>query len=337
MKGFKLKIAGIFLTMALGLALSATTVQATPFMGKIDMITGYGLPIPVPGGWVEYGVANVGTSAVPSISLPSTNFQINASGVMYPVWPTSYPFVTSSTFLDSALESGTFSAGAGPGAIQFCGGNTTHLCGVNPGPINQSGTRSGTIQVNPAGPNQFGGSVRLLNQGPPNPSGGNAGFRSRVHIYSPPGHVVGTFPVPLQMVGAPTTVNTLRTSIFSHTTQGWTVPLSIHLQGMPWTTGRVQASDAFGIVSSLQTVTGYDTRTAAGNNGSIQLVTAGLFHTGGLTADDGTFTLKLRMSFVPEPAAATQLGAGFVGLAVLYAAGGAIGFPLLRRRSQRKD
>jgi hypothetical protein len=105
---------------------------------------------------------------------------------------------------------------------------------------------------------------------------------------------------------------------------------------MPWTTGKVIASDAFGILSSVQTATGYDTRTSAGNNGSIQLVAAALYHTGGLTADDGTTMAKLRMTFVPEPAATTLLGAGMLGLPLLYLAGGALGIPLMNRRSRRQ-
>lgn len=335
LKSHKLKIVPILATvLALGGLLTASSVQAVPFMGKIDMITGYGLPIPIAGGWVEYGVANVIPNALypsnPDISFPSTNFQINEAGVHFPAQPTSYPFITSSTFLDSALDAGTFSGGAGPGAISFCGGNTTHLCGVNPGPTNQSGERSGWIRVPTPGPNQFGGVIPLLNQGP-----NASGFRNRVHIQSGPGQIIGTFPVPMNMFGNNTSVNIQRTSIFSHTTLGFTVPLSIHLQGMPWTTGQVVASDNFGIVASVQTATGYDTRTASGNDGSIQLVSASLYHTGGLTADDGTVMAQLRLTFVPEPSATNMLRAGLIALPLLYMAGGVLSVPLLRRKNRQ--
>jgi len=328
----KLRISCFVAFMAMSAMIVSGAAQATPFMGKITMITGYGLPIPVVGGWVEYGVANVIPNGAnpPSISFTSTNFQIVAAGVHFPNQPTSYPFITSSTFLSAALDGGTLSAGGGPGAISFCGGNTTHLCGPVPGP--QSGERSGWIRVPTPGPNQFGGVIPMLNQGP-----NAAGFRNRVHIQSGPGQIIGTFPVPMNMLGNNTSVNVQRTSIYTHTTLGFTVPLSIHLQAMPWTSGQIVASDAFGIVNSVQTVTGYDNRTASGNNGAIQLVTAGLYHTGGLTADDGTYTTSMRMTFVPEPSASNLLRAGLVALPLLYVAGGMVGLPLLKRRSRREN
>jgi len=324
----KLRTFGVMIGLALAAMMATGSAQSAPFVGKITMVTGYGLPIPVGVPWQGFGAANPvanGTNP-PSISFTANNFDIQTSGVAYPPQPTSYPFITSSTFLTAALPAGTLAANAGPGTIEFCGGNTTHLCGVNANPPPQHGERSGWVRVT-AGPNQFGGVLPLLNLGPD-----GAGFRNRAHIQSGTGKLVGTFAFNMAPFGNNTTFNDVGTEIFSHTTLGFTVPLTAHLQGMPWTTGQVKASDAFGVVSSVQTATGYDNRTASGNNGAIQLVAAGLYHVGGLTADDGTVMTTMKLNFVPEPSSENLLTAGLIALPLLYIAGGVVGLPLLRRR-----
>jgi hypothetical protein len=95
----------------------------------------------------------------------------------------------------------------------------------------------------------------------------------------------------------------------------------------PYTTGMVTNWDPNGI-SSFQTETGYDNRTAAGLNGIISLVQPRMFHvytvppvSTGLPIILTWSSARLRrmdFSFVPEPMGVAMLAAGFVTLAGLH-------------------
>ena len=176
-----------------------------------------------------------------------------------------------------------------------------------------------------AGPNQFGGTMRIL--------GGTPGFlrrtdgASRVRL--------GSFNAPLNQIGGPFTeyqqqVNTAHfwpTSLPGTTTasETSTTQANILFAGIPWGTGSVYAARTGGtgaVPTQSITGTGSDTRNTASGIGNISLVSASMSGSGGRNV----FPILVRLNLtVPEPGTTLMFISGAALLSVLA---------IRRRRSQ---
>lgn len=284
------------------LVLPTTAASARTFTGSIALITGYGLPIPILN-------PIPGSGAVPTTGpLPSTNgslavpanlFSLATGPNVFPLpQPTSFPFLTSTTFGTFSNQAGTLRLGDAPATLTFCPG-----LGVGPCTNNQ-GTKPGRMRADMVGA-QFGGIMRLAGI-----------FNDRLNIASGAGTLIGTLPIPLSNLGGTTGTTVMAVGTFTHNTLLFTTNLPVTFTFMPWMTGRFRVDDSVGIQASAQTVTGYDLRNASGA-GNVQMVSGFLAHLGGLAADDVTGTAVMTMA-VPEPRSMLALGSGLSFLGLLF-------------------
>jgi len=272
------------------------------------MVTGFGLPIPIPqaipGGRSCPTCGTVipiaqGTSDE-DIQLPNRAFYLQTGPNVFPLpQPTSYPFLTTTTSATFSLGNGTFAKGAGPGSLTWCPGLGTGPCAVD------AGTKPGRFKIDMVG-EQFGGVVRMAGV-----------FYDILNIASPPGKLHGPLPVPLSNLGGPLGTTVFSTGTLTHTVFGSTTKFFVTVTFLPWTTARLSVHDSLGVVPEIPMITtGYDLRNASGA-GNIQLVTGWLAHIVGLAGDD-THGQAVMMLDVPEPRGTLMLGAGLSLLLGLY-------------------
>jgi hypothetical protein len=265
-----------------------------------------------------------GTGTAPvNISVPTSLFgNSGATFHVFPAYPSVAQWVDTHTTSHDAFG---VAAGAGPGSFAFCPpvGNPANPVCTNPG--NATAGFNGLIHYT-AGPNQFGGTMRLILK--------QAGSVSRLIATGPsqfshtPRTLTSTFPpggaasntrIEIPQAGVITQSPVLGPS-GSIQTPGIYVgpgptPASGFETGQPLTTGQIVLQDSRPSPFTL-TLSGYDNRTAAGV-GTIQLV-GGSYAQRPLGNPSNSFprqtVLKLTL---PEPISALGLGAGALALIAL--------------------
>lgn len=275
--------------------------------------------------YVGWGVVDVvpGTGTTPASMMVARSFFQN-DGTTFRVF-TAAPHVAqvTSSFTSFNLTE-TLQAGGGPGSFTFCPGVGNP---VNPNctsPSQATGGLNNFLQYT-AGPNQFGGTFRVLQQN----------LRASVSIriatnpsqfsHQPGDTVARNWPggAPssstqfIQRVGGQITSNPVLGPFGSIQTAGPIVGTGTALQtsintGFPATTGMVVHIDTNPSPFAF-TLTGSDARTPAGS-GQITLVGSGVAQAS--TGND--FGREIEVTLVPEPATTAMFAAGLVGLAGLY-------------------
>jgi hypothetical protein len=221
------------------------------------------------------------------------------------------PYIYSYSYADLKNAAGNFFAAGGPG-------NFTHTGTLGGAPA--TGTTAAAIVTTTAGPNQFGGTMRLL---------GN--FQSHFAYSNAGGLSVGTDPWLIEFLGAGTVsamgavivATTMGTGTNKHDVLLETNTNYFSASALPWTTGFAHASALGGPFFSRFARTGYDSRTAGGA-GRIQLVSPMITHwrTPNAGVDYHTGSIgKLTLNFTPEPTSAMLLVAGVSVLGLVYRAG----------------
>lgn len=275
-----------------------------------------------------------GTGSAPvDFSVPADLFLSAGSfSLAFPNYPSVAQYVNTFTSSHPVID---LAAGAGPGGFAFCPpvGNPVNPFCTNPAAA--TGGFNGLIQYT-AGPNQFGGTMRLIRH--------QAGSVSRLIATNPsqfshtPRTLTSTWPPGYQMSN--THVISLQAGVITQSPvlgpsgsiqtpgiyigPGPTPPTGFET-GQPLTTGTIVLRDS---VPSLFTFTlsGYDGRTAQGY-GTIQLVAGSYIQRpAGFPAQafprQTTLTLTL-----PEPSAAAGLVCGVLGL---------LGLARIRRRRETR-
>ncbi len=213
-----------------------------------------------------------------------------------------FPYLYSYTYATFRNDAGSFFAGGGPGSF-----NVKYYQG-------KAAVAHAKVS---AGPNQFGGVMRLLGQ-----------LRTRVCYFRNGGcslggadwryDAIGATPVTM---GGIVTMGYIATAIeyYYHTNLMQTNTLFVSGSRFPWTTGTVSVTARYrGPHPTVEVRKGYDNRTPQGK-GTIQLVTPLLtrwllpgseYETGGIGI--------LRLQFVPEPGGLLLLVGGLATLGLLY-------------------
>jgi len=213
-----------------------------------------------------------------------------------------FPYLYSYTYATLRNDAGSFFAGGGPGSF-----NVKYSQGANT--VAQAKVT--------AGPNKFGGVMRLLGQ-----------LTTRVCYFRNGGCSLGGADWLYDAIGAKAaTVGgvvtqgfvTTKTEMYYHTNLMQTNTLFISGSRFPWTTGTVSLTARYrGPHPTVEVRKGYDNRTPLGK-GTIQLVTPLLtrwllpgsnFETGGIGI--------MRLQFVPEPGRLLLLVGGLATLVLLY-------------------
>lgn len=213
-----------------------------------------------------------------------------------------FPYLYSYTYATLRNDAGSFFAGGGPGSF-----NVKYYQGKNP--VAQAKVS--------AGPNRFGGVMRLLGQ-----------LTTRVCYFRNGGCSLGGADWRYDAVGAQpytaggvVTGGYIATAIeyYYHTNLMQTNTLFVSGSRFPWTTGTVSVTAKYrGPHPTVEVRKGYDNRTPLGK-GTIQLVTPLLtrwllpgfnYETGGVGV--------MRLQFVPEPGRLLLLVGGLATLGLLY-------------------
>ena len=248
-----------------------------------------------------------------SIMFPSRIIGTTTSA-MFPNHPAPI-FYTFSVQFSAYNEAGTMAAGGGAGDFSFCPTSVGPGVGActNPG-LAAPSPKNGRIFAS-AGPNQFGGTMRLLGPGlvgdfwrvafPGAPS------KTHVHFENPNAGVgqskVGVF------VDVPE-------SSYMQTPNGAFGPLVTgngSAAGGPWSTGYLLIQLSKNAVPSKQSVaiSGSDSRTAMGN-GNITLVAPWLHNNGAGAPSTNIRGNQLTIS-LPEPGAGLSVAVGALTLALI--------------------
>jgi hypothetical protein len=261
-------------------------------------------PVMIPAG----GTPAVGTfpfnvigSSPAGLTVPAGVIGLTASGTnTNPITP----YVFSSTVFSVLNQSGTLTAGGGPGSGTFA-----PRAGVPPVPASR--LRVGFV----AGTNQFGGTVSLL--------GNFYNYFSWVSTIYGPGLFKGYANFPL-MAGRTFAGTVMATGMASHTTltsmgQPFVTTTLYTAWGFPWTTGTVTGIAFTGTAPTSTSAMGFDGRNAAGTTGTLQLVTPWIdyfrgSYDGGVA---GTSVWVVTME-TPEPGHVILLGTGLATLGFLY-------------------
>lgn len=267
----------------------------------------------------------VGTGAgTVAFSIPADLFKTSAyKFAVYPAYPSVAQVVATST--TSHPTAASLAPGGGPGDLAWCppAGN-----GANPScsnPTQATGGLNGLILYT-HGPNQFGGTIKIITR--------SAGETSRRIATNPSqfNHIARTS-TGLWAAGGP-----YETSIFVQRPAGvitqspvlgpsgsisvpgvyvgpGPTPPSIFQTGLPLTTGTIVGRDSRPALSTL-TLSGYDNRNATGY-GTIQLVGGAFFNQPAASPAQaflGNTTVNLTL---PEPTSATGLAFGVAGVLAL--------------------
>ena len=246
-----------------------------------------------------------GTGPLPGFVKKPLNGVPGGSFSYYP------PYIYSYSYADLKNAAGNFFAGGGPG-------NFTHTGTIGGGPA--TGTTNAAILTTTAGPNKYGGTMRLL---------GN--FQTHFAYSIAGGQSVGTDPWLIEWLGngtvttggAVNVATTSGTGTNKHDVLQETNTNYFSASALPWTTGIAHASALGGPFFSRFSRAGYDSRTAGGS-GRIQLVSPMLTHwrTPAALVDYHTSSIgRLTLTFAPEPTSAMLLVAGISVLGLVYRAG----------------
>ncbi len=253
-----------------------------------------------------------------AMGTPSGGFALAASAIknqadFLNTNPPFFGWISIFTAVNFKNEAGTFMAGGQTGSAAYC-----LNAAANPNCTNPA---DGTVGAQPfngllsfnAGPNQFGGTMRLL--------GGTPGYLKRT-VNAGARVRLGTFAAPLNQIGGPFSEYQVQTN----TAQFWPAatttgpPTSTQMQqvvfaGIPWGTGTIYAGRTGGTGAvPTQSISGMGTNTLAGSaGGNISLVAASISGTPAQNA----FPILIRLSLtLPEPEVTAMLGFG-VGFLVL--------------------
>jgi len=237
---------------------------------------------------------------VRGFSIPQYDFSTQTSGGSFSNY-TQYIFGITSADLKN--EAGAFAKNLGPGSFTI-----QHLA--------QGGGLEGKAAVI-AGPNKFGGVMRLLGF-----------YKDREGYYRVNRISVADFTWLFDYVGATAqksgggvvTAGFFKqdTAMLVSTKMGAYGTSTIGITGFPWTTGAAIVTALRGPFPTSLQRTGFDLRDAGGS-GAIQLVSPMLSHwdTNGFHNETGAIGV-LNLVFAPEPQSWMLLGAGASLLAVLY-------------------
>ena len=232
------------------------------------------------------------------------------------------PYIYSYSYADLKNAAGNFFAGGGPGNFTHTGtiGGAAATRTLTDPPTISGSPPNAAIASTTAGPNKYGGTMRLL---------GN--FQTHFAYSIAGGQSVGTDPWLIEWLGNGTVTaggvvnvpTTMGTGTNKHDVLEETNTNYFTASALPWTTGMAHASALGGPFFSRFGRSGYDNRTAAGG-GKIQLVSPMLTHWQTPTAgvDYHTSSIgKLTLTFAPEPTSAMLLMAGVSVLGLVYRAG----------------
>ena len=360
--------AAFLATLASGGAAEAASYSVTgtyeDHRGAIELPLPSGLGLPGPGVPISDTTFTQMGAAVPGGGPATIGIPMNAissaagstRGFLIPI-----PAIVQLTSMGGhygPTAADTLMASAGPGSTAFCPGMTAASC-TTPTRGSSQGTLAGIIKYT-AGPNKFGGTLRILTKG-----GGNLASKGAVlppTVMTSMGATLTALPFSVenapvggtQIVGAGTSgmfTNILGAAVATHPLGYMTTPLGLLSPGpvvgagpgnantataFGFTTGTVVASEPFGAQSNTPaagykfTITGYDKRTAGGA-GRISLVSGGLsrlYPTDGSNPPEGSTVdhATIVLTFVPQPALplASPALMGTLGTLVMLGAGYAV-------------
>ena len=272
------------------------------------------------GGGIGFGTGIVNVGPGPDYNLAFNAGQIGFTGAYSVMWYTTmapYPpvsgWVSAQTDWDVANEAGSLFAGGQTGSAGYCPNYAGNPNCTDPA---QGGALNGLVGF-AAGPNQFGGTMRLLGSGP--------GFLYRAVAGAPSQRRRGLFLGPKTPIGGPfaevgmdTQMAYFYSSPFPNPTPFNTTTMYQIYVALPWGTGMVYMYGTGGdppLGTQRATDTGSDNRVSG--TGNISLVSAGLF------TGVNPFVSVQRLN-LPEPGVTAAFASG-IGLAVLLG---------LRRRKQ---
>lgn len=323
---------------------------------------GEGPGVPFEGTWTQTGAPVPGggpaTIAIPTSAITSTAAM---RGFLIPV-PALVQLTTTAGHYGPAVAE-TMMASGGPGDLAFCPGMTATSCTTVAAGGSQ-GTLAGIIKYT-AGPNKFGGTMKMLVKGTGNlvvkkaalpstvmttmggtipalpfsvennPLAGSGSVRAGTAVM--PGYQAGGTPSITHPLAYKTTAQGL---LSKGPVLGVAAGGAGTGTGFGFTTGTVFASHIFGAQSNSPaspykfTVTGYDKRTAGGA-GRISLVAGALsrlFPTDGSNPPEGSSVDRATMviTFVPQPALPVGSPALLGALGTLIAL--SAGYAVSRRR-----
>jgi len=215
-----------------------------------------------------------------------------------------FPYIYSYTYATFRNQAGSFAAGGGPGAFSL--------------PYKKGGATVAKVAVK-AGPNQFGGVMKLLGK-----------LHTKVCYYRNGGCSLGGIDWRYDAIGAAAfTSGGVVTAGYTATYSAYYYHTALKTHELvlgkgerfPWTTGTATVTaTGRGPHKTLEQRKGFDNRTAGGS-GTIQLVSPVLTHWLQPSANFDTGGIGvLRFSFAPEPRAWLALASGLAVLAVLYRA-----------------
>lgn len=164
-----------------------------------------------------------------------------------------------------------------------------------------------------AGGAKYGGSVRMIFnfQTQLGFSDGQGGMLvGKIPSHPVLGTTTGAGPG-AQGQGTQTFTSTFHTTMTSP--PAFTTPVRLQQNVAKWTTGKVIVTDTNPPISTV-TITGYDNRTAMGENGNLLLVHANLASTYDFLQTDSVSVFTLKYHFLPEPRNTALLCSGLGGL-----------------------
>ena len=315
--GLTFSLLGIVLILSPAIAAAAPVLMS----GNLRMLT---LPT-TSRAYADFGTVEVlptGGTGPASMIVPQSFFQND--GTTFRVF-TAAPHVAqvTSSFTSFNLQE-TLMAGGGPGSFTFCPGVGNPANPTCTQPSQATGGLNNFLQYT-AGPNQFGGTFRVLRKN----FSATGSFRVALSpdIYShqqgdtesrywPGGASAGSTQF-IQRDGGEQTSGAVLGPFGSIQTPGVVIgigdqPAASRNTGFPATTGRVVVRDTNPSPLGF-TLTGSDARTPAGS-GQIVLVGSGVAQAS--TGRD--FGRQLEVTFVPEPGTTALFVAGMAGLGALY-------------------
>lgn len=228
--------------------------------------------------------------------------------------PPFFGWVSIFTAVNFQNEAGTFMSGGQVGSAAYCVNATGNPNCTNPADGTVGGQPFNALLSFKAGPNQFGGTMRLL--------GGTPGYLKRT-VNAGARVRLGSFAAPLSQIGGPFSEYKPQTN----TAQFWPAAMTsgpptvtsmqqILFAGIPWGTGTIYAGRTGGTGAvPTQSISGMGTNMLAGSaGGNISLVAASI--SGSPTQN--TFPILIRLSLtLPEPEVTAMLGFGVAFLVVL--------------------
>ncbi len=230
--------------------------------------------------------------------------------------PPFFGWISIFTAVNHQNEAGLFAPGGQVGSDAYCASFTGNPNCTDPGVGSLGGLPFHGLLSFKAGPNQFGGTMRLL--------GGTPGFLLRT-VNAAARKRKGSFAAPLSQIGGPFNEYKIQTNVGRFwpiavpTTQPPTASSTamILFAGIPWGTGTIYAGRTGGTGAvPTQSISGMGTNNLAGAaGGNISLVAASI---SGSAGAGNTFPILVRLSLtLPEPEVTATLGCGVALLVIL--------------------